>query len=1420
MIALGVMLALNRIADVGDVPTFQIDVVDNEGSSTVFEIATDAEAPLAALEAALPTGGGVLHVDGRVTDPDETISSAGIKPGSTLSYGTAPTGEAGEVLLKVVAGWGTGLSWALPIGSHQVGRVLGAIRIDDPTVSKLHAEVIVRESGVAVRDLDSRNGTWRNDELVSNLASVEAGDVVCFGDVRCRISPPRIGDASLAPAEHLTTVFNRPGRFVRPRPVHRIEGPGTTPAERHVAFRWITLLSPALLALVALFVFQRPEMLFLAAVGPVAAVAQYFVDRRRARADAAPRTESADASRARHGAELRAALDDEASWAFAREPDPVDVLDTIALPDTRLWERRPTDDDFLELRAGVGEVASAVTTTAGDGGSTFTFRGPVSVDVRAAGVVGLAGDHEPMRSVARQLVARAAAYHAPSELHLVLLAPDEGPCGWQFVRWLPHAVGGVTTASIGTDLETCRARIDELAELVDGRTELDEREPTRTIPAVLCIADGAQRFRSYEPFVRVLRNGRDVGVYVLAIEGSPSQLPEETRAMVHLAPGAADATLHVAGHDPMGGIELDMLEASAAEQAARRLGPVVLSGGDASSLPGSIRLLDLEGVRDPSDVARRWQGAVPMTAATLGVDDEGVFNVDLQRDGPHALVAGTTGSGKTELLQTLLASLALSNPPPALSFLLVDYKGGGDFAEVARFPHTLGSVSNLDERLTQRAIVALRAEVERRQSELGELRERGLISEANVRAAWREQPDEARDRQLGRLVIVVDEFALFARNLQSFVEGLVQVTEQGRSLGMHLILSVQRPAGVVTGSIRANVGLRIVLRTERGESAEVLESPHADLISRRRPGRGFVRLGDPPRLVEFQAARIGGLRPDAAAGPPSVDVRHVDWRDLGRARPREVSKVSAGSSDLAMLSEFLSSVGSGHPMPTSPWPDPLPNPLLLAEVAASQLQWGLVDQPGSRRLDEKQVPLMFDPAERRNVAVVGSRGSGRGDALAALACVLATHRSPDELHLVPLDFSGAFSPLERLPHVGAVPVNDFDRFERYLELLVEEIRRRQAGLTGPDVVVLLNRYETVAPRVEIGSSVETMLHEVLRDGPLVGVCSVVGGDESLLSVRLQPMFEQRILLSVNDPSRYQEVGLSSKLVPAELPRARGFLGPDGAEVQLATAGPGLDPTAELQEAVDAVVARWANVSRTTDPPRVDLLPPRLDADTALSYPAVNGDPGPLTIEAGVGGDVLARLHVPLSATNGGFVVAGPRKSGKSTALAWMTSRLLARGSAVMILSGTGRGPVTRLADMDGVVGFYEPPFDTERLIRSLEETGGPVAIIVDDAPELLRRTRDQRPSPMAIVRSFVDARGSDRAAVIVAGELERLQADPREAIAVALNSSNALLFSPDRMSARAFGAPDLPSRYLQPGRPGRGVLIGGGTVVRVQVPDV
>lgn len=810
------------------------------------------------------------------------------------------------------------------------------------------------------------------------------------------------------------------------------------------------------------------------------------------------------------------------------------------------------------------------------------------------------------RAYARGVLARLLA--DDPRLRLTLLAPGLDPElreGWAWLRWLPQARAcDHAFVRVGFDDESCARWSEQLSRGAGS--------PTVEVPAGVPSADatsaGGAPTRAEAPLLDVVVvDGRVGDLAALARPGVAAIVVDDVAARAAFSdPARTDAlVLDVPGPRAqllgLGGarfdLEVDLPERRWADRLAR-----TFARTDAPS-PAPGRLLDLLGVdpADEEDVAAWWQ-APPTTCVVVGSGDDGeLVTVDLAADGPHALVGGTTGAGKSELLQTLVASLALANPPEAMSFLLVDYKGGAAFAGCAGLPHTVGVVTDLDAGLTRRALASLAAEVRRRELLLAD----AGVADLTAYLGGGHGP-------LARLVIVVDEFATLATELPDFVDGLVDIARRGRSLGLHLVLATQRPAGAVSADIRANTTLRIALRVaEAADSVDVIGVPDAVELPEDRPGHALVRVGR-HRPVPVQAARVTTLG-------PSSEVMLTPYA-FGRPLPVPVTEDGRPASDLTILAATMTALVSrtGRPLPTRPWLPPLPTSVDLAacEVQAAAdgavgrrlLPYGLEDHPDRQR----RAAAVLDLDAGVSLAVVGGTRSGRSGVLATLAVSVAATSDPADVHVYGID-AGAhgLAGLEGLPHVGVVVGRgDPGRIERLLARLVDELDRRSLrrvaprpgapltldataddGESWPSVLLLVDRWDLLTEAGEAADdrALIASMERLATEGGRVGISVVASGDRAMLTGRLTSVFGDRLVLRLGDAHDYLAAGLPGPAGHGE--PGRGWRCPEAVETQVAD-------TTELRRLLGALPAGLGEAV-TGGPFRIEPLPTFVTRDEVV-----------------------------------------------------------------------------------------------------------------------------------------------------------------------------------------------------------------------------
>jgi S-DNA-T family DNA segregation ATPase FtsK/SpoIIIE len=1412
----------------------------------------EPEAPLSsvieALEAIQP---GPLAVRGKPLAREGQLGESDLLDGDVV--GVAPAdGDSPPALweLAVVGGPLAGRRWPLSEGSYIAGRGEDVdFSLEHSTVSPRHFRLLVEKgTGVAVEDLGSHNKTRIDGRAISKITLVHLGDVVEAGACLLEVRDLPVADADLSPDGEGGLGFNRPARIRRARKEARVAFPAPPSEREGHSFPYIQVIAPLVLAGGGAVATGDPRMLLFAFMSPVMAGANFMQTRKRTEQKGAKESGRYEAEQKAAEQALAAACETEereARWDF---PDPCALAATATGPGRRLWERRDGDTDALTMRVGLADLVASVVVTRRGGEPVDPVRlswVPVTIDLGTAGVIGVAGPTPKRRAVARWLLAQLAATRSPRELQLIVLTEADAAADWEWLRWLPHARVGEANAPLallGNDRPTREDRLRELVKLLDARQAASKEhgEAVRS-PAIVLVLDGVREMRSLPGVPRLLREGPDSGIYTIGLDSDATRLAEEGKAEFIIDSGSPLGELRVDGVAPVGDVLFDEVSAEWADDVARGLAPLRDVGGEEEAvIPTSVRFVDLArlSLDNVDDIVARWTLGGRTTEALVGASFDGPFSIDLKRDGPHGLVAGTTGSVKSEFLQTLVVSLAIGNKPEAVNFVLVDYKGASAFGECEKLPHTVGMVTNLDGHLTERALASLDAELERREHVLR------TLGAADIDTAWERNPEGAAKSGMARLVIVIDEFAELVHELPDFVTGLIRIARVGRSLGVHLVLATQRPAGVVSSEMRANTGLRVALRMEdKHDSTEVLESPDAAAIPRSTPGRGFVKTGGGGTLVQFQTARVAGRRKGSTAGVIPARVMPIAWNRLAYPAPAAPSgpAVATGpvATDLSALVDSIASAAAklGMEAPRRPWLPPLSTTVLLDDLPSSAdeeiapVAYGIEDLPALQR----QEPATYDIANGGHLLVVGAARSGRSTVLRTLAASLTRALSPSDLHVYGLDFgNGALMPLTSLPHCGGVVQKaEAERVERLVARLGDEVVRRQGLLSQagysdvaeqraasgpgerlPYIVVFLDRFEgfTAQYPPDAASQVPSALTRLVREGLGAGIRFVIAGDRSLLNDRLAALVEDKLVLRLSDRNDFRLVNLNPKSVPDDMPPGRVLRADSGLELQVAllTAdGAGQAQAEALRNLAQAASERWPAPTRTNRPFKVDVMPTSIRYDDmeeliAAARPAST----PLWAVLGVGGDEMTAFGVDLGSV-GAFVVAGPAKSGRSTTMVAMAQSLLEGGARVIAVCPK-RSPLTELKGDDALTVLPATPTAAE-ITEALAAGSGPVAVLVDDADAIARTEADE-----AIVTAQ-KAAPPGTFGIVAAGGIEELKSELKGVAAVARKAKAGILFSPASLDGDLVGI-RLPRNLAGRTPPGRGVLALFGEAGALQVP--
>jgi len=1339
-------------------------------------------------------------------------------------------------VLAIVDGPAAGRMFPLDAAEALVGRGEDCdLRLDDGTVSQHHAR-LHRQAGGAllVSDLQSRNGTWVGGEEVSEPAVLPPGALLQMGTTFARLltelpDDRPVGVDPLRPRRGGLVPFNRPPPPALPEeraPLDAPEAPREPPRVR--ALSVVAIVLPLVIGLVLGFATDTWWYALIMLLSPVMAVASWLAAKRGARKEVGVANRTfRKALEAFENDLAREAVLQIARWE-QQLPDAAETSRRARTPSKRLWERRPGHPDFLHARAGIGRVPWAPPVVASREGLPAqveqvvarhrTLRdAPVEVDLSGGGVVGLVGDRAAALALARCMVCQVATHHGPADVSIVVLASQSHAPAWDWAKWLPHTRDDMGTAQLlSGDRTTSDALLGEL--IAAAPREADRRLEPRprgngSVPSGrtrLLVLDDMSLIEGRRAPARLVLGGEGGPAAGIVIAETVDQLPAVATTVVELR-AVGDADLE----QPQRRVRIDgfvmcgMTEGTARQIArtlARYEDPELGLAG--AGLPQLVRLPPLLGPEqsadgtadkiDPNTILRAWGSGLPDPSpnAPIGVGEDGVIDLDLVRDGPHGLIGGTTGSGKSELLRSMVAGMAARVSPNHLVFVLIDYKGGSAFDECARLPHTVGLVTDLDEHLGERALCSLKAEHAHRERLLRTARASSLPEYLKMGAPLGPLP---------RMVVVIDEFATLKAELPDFVPGLVDVAQRGRSLGVHLVLATQRPSGALDANIRANTNLRIALQVQdAADSTDIIGSNGAAAIRGSTPGRAYIRRGAGDVVLAQTALSTAAFGVRRATG--------VRLEPFQFGRTPSTPKADAGGdakdpTDLGRLVDAVQAAfdRSGQTPPRKPWLEMLPESIDLETIAApcgpahdtaGIVACALADDPSRQR----QIPVGWDP-RKGHLALYGMLGSGTTTALLSVARALVERSAPSACHLYAIDYgTGGLASLRTLPHVGAVlAANDDEAQFRLLRYLRGEVDRRRASsaearVAAPRIVVLIDGIGSFLAQHDAVENVEVaeIFRRVFADGPGVDVLFVIAGDRpGALPMRLSAQVSQKMLFRLADPADFSSVGVRTKELPTFVP-GRAIHAESKLVVQVGHPG-------DLSALGDALRARWPG---NAPPPRVAGLPARLRFEDLPGGARLT--PSGLELTLGVADDDLGPAVLAMRA-DGHALVAGPPQAGKTSTLMLIAALMRAADpDTVLVGICDDHSALYSLKALDAV----GPLQQLTHIVRAAPEDERRWLILVDDAC----RVQDLNGVMTAAVRS-----GRPGLHVIAADRAEELHGGWGHWTRVVRQSRTGLLLQPALANDGALLSARLPRRLPIPLVPGRGFLVSAGTHALAQI---
>ncbi|MDR0570235.1 MAG: type VII secretion protein EssC [Clostridiales Family XIII bacterium] len=1050
-------------------------------------------------------------------------------------------------------------------------------------------------------------------------------------------------------------------------------------------------------------------------------------------------------------AELSVAAEQQAKALRHMNPSPDELSERMnASPvDPRLWERTPGFDDFLSIRLGVGTAKAALcvkdarpagimeTDPLADEPRKLALKHekvrdvPVCVNLRTTQICGIVGSKAKTNAAVNNALIQLAANHGYDNVRVFIIASEESLKMWEWARFLPHLWNDSLTARrIVCGKDMAKLTLDEVyAELKEREKKGDDvvfgRYYVFIVESGEIIEEAPIRKYIYEPNAKI-------GVTAIFTAEHAAFLPAHCGAIVTLKEKTGEIIDRVANEKnafiPDTGTSANL------ENGARRISPLrVKSTSSSFSLPKSITLCQMLGENDVEkvDVISNWsrRRAYNGMDVPIGVRaGNELICLDLHETGhgPHGLVAGTTGSGKSELLQSVIISLAINFHPHDVVFVLIDYKGGG-MADVFRgMPHLAGVITNLGGGQTARALLSIKSEILRRQTVFAR---HGVNNIDKYQRLYYQNGRAEGMQPVPHLVMIADEFAELQQDQPDFMKQLVSAARVGRSLGIHLILATQKPDGVVDDQIWSNSKFKMCLKVQtESDSNGVLKKPDAAFI--REPGRAYIQVGNDEIYEIFQSAYSGADYVEDAAGAAekarlekkvyrlSADGRAALIYPRMGAEREDVEKKTPSQLE-AMVSHIAKrSEAAGIEPLDGPWTEPLEEIVYFNELPEGwrkrpdgvtlSATTGIVDDPRGQR----KFALELDFAKDGGLLVYGASASGKTTLVKTMCLSLASRYTPDEVNIYLLDMGGAaLKVFSELPHCGGVLTidqeKDIRQFMRFLLRTVEKRKKAfeearaenivdywERGHKAPALVVAVDGCASLA---EVYPDIDEALTLFSRDASRFGVYLIMTGQSSRdIRYKLAINFKQAVAFELIDKSYNELVGRTEGMEP-ESCCGRGLVKLDR-PMEFQAALPEFRDGEAITQTREIIRMMAEGETRRAAP--IPVMP---DVIRMGEMGAGHGEGLPI----GLNDSDLTTVSLDFSELTS-FIVTGGPGSGKSTVVsAWINALA---DADIYALDSNGAGfagimgneNVTDLsgADVDEIVSAMEETLDARRAERN------------------------------------------------------------------------------------------------------------------------
>lgn len=1157
------------------------------------------------------------------------------------------------------------------IESLTIGRVNSDLTLAHKSVSRRHALIFADNGCLYIEDCGSSNGTYVNNKLISEKTRLEENDIITIGKYTLIYFDSvllKTDVAANSAAKIINDEFNRAPRLEASvsEEVIEIKKPPAIGAKPQM--NWLSVILPpismALIAvLMALMIGISPTYMLIMIPMQLISVVIAVVNYRKQKSEHSQLDKARDEKYKKYlgeiDARLKSAAGRQLNELIRSNPATAQCPKILEQRSTSLWERRTSDKDFALFRIGTGRIRANVSALwvkndfafsedpledmadTLSKGSRYIDDAPILIGAGGNNIIGIAGTKDSAFSLVSNIVVQATTFHSYEDMRIAFIFSDEDSSRWNWVRWLPHAYEEHGRSRM---LSYTKAGASSLMATMSGvlkeRTSTDFLSSSNNVPHYLLIILSPELFADRKFLSELNSADTNVNISVIFAGTSVSNLPKECGQIIEIreSRGACYEKSNAANKTEF---VLDDNSPIDFERFSRMMAPLKFSeNGSKKTLPDAVKFMEGYGIQRISDydIKTAWDNARmdKTMAVPIGIDEHGsIFNFDIMdgKHGVHGLVGGMPGSGKSEMLQSWILSMALNFSPADISFVLIDFKGTGLITPFLSLPHLAGTISNIDTDI-KRNLEALKYEISRREQLFDKYKVQ-KIKDYNKKANQGEIPEK-----LPIVFVVIDEFAEFRKTFPEFMKWVESSFAKGRSLGIWFILATQNPGADASPSIKENTHFKWCLKVASpASSKEMTGIPDAAAISN--PGRAFIRVNNSTAdlLTEVQSFWSGA--PYSESGDTKSEkifMVAADGSKYGLENAGGTHATYSAISEINVIVSYISRFAKENHIPFAKriWPDKLKDRIFLNELYSEsfdgfswpEADWSLspivgeVDDP----MHQRKYPLELAFPDFGHLAVYGAPSSGKTTFIESLVMSMAMMYPPSHVNIYLMDFGGlGLRALEKLPHVGGLVESGNDEFvEKLAYLLGNELETRKAkfadigvgsiksynelcpdvGEKLPYIVLAADNFNSALKEYP---ELESMFGSLLQSGANYGIyCVLVSTGINGISYRLQQNIKMNIALQLADKSDYaMVVGRTENLVPDNIV-GRGLL-KGNPPLQFQTALPAEGKTSsEITQNIRNIAADMKNSWKGQKTPCIPIMPEKIEYGSVTGTGAVIG----------------------------------------------------------------------------------------------------------------------------------------------------------------------------------------------------------------------